>query len=76
MTVLESLWLVGNRPWLEEHIGAVTACAAATIIACSRALPLPRRADFASVQAAMMGDATKSWWQGMTAQMQYFAAVA
>jgi hypothetical protein len=36
LTVMETLWLVGNKPWLEEHIGA-------PMLRCG--LALPRFAD-------------------------------
>ena len=36
LTILETLWLVGNKPWLEEHIGAAPVpaglCAACCVL--------------------------------------------
>jgi hypothetical protein len=79
LTVLETLWIVGNKPWLEEHIGAQHAPhapAAAPHATADDVAASPRRTDFASVQASMLQEASSSWFHRMQAHLAYYSAVA
>ena len=75
LTVLETLWLVDNKRWLEENIGACAVC----VDACTGAradAALPTAADFASVQATLLSEARASWLHRMRTHLAFYSAVA
>lgn len=82
LTVMETLWLVGNKPWLEEHIGTsiVLSARASTatyqaLLRCAYALPCANNPpDFASVHMSVMQTRGATWWRRMQSHVAFYSA--
>ena len=72
LSIMETFWLVGNKAWLEEHIGA---CGRACV-ACWRRLCARLAADFASVHATVIAGKAATMSSRLRAHLAYFSAVA